>query len=273
MTEITVAVGILTTMQEQPEGDARAATDPGLEITLLQHELDEFAPRERASPTFAARSPYSQLRSLIRQHPQLSNTAIKALNVVTGTGTINVHRRALALLTLPRDLRDARHSGLFDAEWYLAHYPEAERSGMDPLRHFVLVGGRQGFDPGPRFSTSYYLYHNPDVAARQENALLHYVRQGITRGSRIAPSTVEAQWLERTISDRFPNLRPLRIYASATTEKRISMVTDSISSGSLFGGVGTALIFATLLARRMDRPLRVITRAEPPNSEQLPGRP
>ena len=42
------------------------------------------------------------------------------------------------------------------------------------------------------------------------------------------------------------------------------MVTDSINSGSLFGGVGTALIFATLLARRMGRPLRIITRAELP---------
>jgi hypothetical protein len=42
------------------------------------------------------------------------------------------------------------------------------------------------------------------------------------------------------------------------------MVTDSVSSGSLFGGVGTALIFATLLAQRTDRPLRIITRLEPP---------
>jgi hypothetical protein len=42
------------------------------------------------------------------------------------------------------------------------------------------------------------------------------------------------------------------------------MVTDSITGDSLFGGAGTALIFATLLAQRMGRPLRVITRLDPP---------
>ena len=108
----------------------------------------------------------------------------------------------------------------------------------------------QGWDPGPRFSTEFYLEHNPDVS-RGTNALLHYLRHGRARGSKIAPSTVERQWLTLTLDERFPNLRPLHVYASASAPKRISMVTDSINSGSLFGGVGTALIFATLLARRM----------------------
>ena len=115
----------------------------------------------------------------------------------------------------------------------------------------------------PRFSTDFYLEHNPDVS-RGTNALLHYLRHGRARGSKIAPSTVERQWLTLTLDERFPNLRPLHVYASASAPKRISMVTDSINSGSLFGGVGTALIFATLLARRMERPLRIITRSEPP---------
>ena len=41
------------------------------------------------------------------------------------------------------------------------------------------------------------------------NALLHYLRHGQARGSKIAPSTVERQWLTLTLDERFPNLRPL----------------------------------------------------------------
>ncbi len=251
-------------MQTPPENGATGADDSSLQLTLLQHELDESRRENVLLRQSLLEPPYSQLRSVIRRYPQVSRTAIKALNVATGTGRINIHRRALARLQLPRDLREISASGLFDPDWYQANYPEVAQSGTAPVRHYLLVGAGRGWDPGPRFSTSFYLEHNPDVADG-DNALLHYLRHGRARGSKIAPSTVERQWLTLTLDERFPNLRPLRVYAGASAPKRISMVTDSINSGSLFGGVGTALIFATLLARRMDRPLRIITRSEPPN--------
>ncbi|MEZ0309273.1 MAG: hypothetical protein ACAH21_15220 [Ramlibacter sp.] len=43
---------------------------------------------------------------------------------------------------------------------------------------------------------------------------------------------------------------------------RISVVTDSINSGSLYGGVGTAVIMACLLAKARGATLRIITRTE-----------
>jgi hypothetical protein len=250
-------------MQSHSDNGEHGPDDPSLRLTLLQHELDEAQLENARLRQSLLEPPYSQLRSIIRQHPQVSKTAIKALNVVTGTGRINFHRRALGRVQFPRDLREMERSGFFDADWYSANYPDVSLSGMDPLRHYALIGAARAWDPGPRFSTDFYLEHNPDVS-RGTNALLHYLRHGKARGSRIAPSTVEHRWLALTLDERFPNLRPLRVYASASAPKRISMVTDSINSGSLFGGVGTALIFATLLARRMDRPLRIITRAELP---------
>jgi hypothetical protein len=245
------------------EDGAPGSDDPSLNITLLEHELDEARLENVRLRQSLLEPPYSQLRSVIRQYPKVAKTAIKALNVVTGTGRVNFHRRALARLQFPRDLREMDASGLFDAAWYQANYPDVATSGMDPLRHYALTGAAEGWDPGPRFSTEFYLEHNPDVS-RGTNALLHYLRHGKARGSKIAPSTLERQWLTLTLDERFPNLRPLHVYASASAPRRISMVTDSINSGSLFGGVGTALIFATLLARRMERPLRIITRSEPP---------
>jgi len=250
-------------MSSQPDHTEAVDVDPDLKILLLQHDLDESRLTNLRLRQSLLAPPYAQLRYLLRRHPGAAAPITKALNVVSGTGTINLHRRALARLQLPRDLRDVRDSGFFDAGWYASVYPEVRRSGIDPLHHFVRIGAARGFDPGPRFSTGFYVDHAPDAAGHDTNALLHYVRFGRARGNQIAPSTMDRQWLSVTMNERFPNLRPLRVYETPGSVPRISMVTDSISSGSLFGGVGTALIFSTLLAARMGRPLRIITRAEP----------
>ncbi|WKV08525.2 methyltransferase domain-containing protein [Thermoanaerobacterium sp. CMT5567-10] len=65
------------------------------------------------------------------------------------------------------------------------------------------------------------------------------------------------------ISSRFGVCTPLRIY-SIPNEKlpRVSIITDSINSGSLYGGVGTAIIMGALLAEAKKARLRVVTRTE-----------
>jgi hypothetical protein len=61
----------------------------------------------------------------------------------------------------------------------------------------------------------------------------------------------------------FPNLRPFKAYrVPGDGRRRVTVVTDSISKGSLFGGVGTALILGVQLANRLDATLRVLTRTE-----------
>ncbi|MFM0017765.1 rhamnosyltransferase WsaF family glycosyltransferase [Paraburkholderia azotifigens] len=75
------------------------------------------------------------------------------------------------------------------------------------------------------------------------------------------------------INARFEQLAPLQTYSiPASNVRRVSIVTDSVSSGSLFGGVGTALIFSALLANEMGAQLRIITRtqrAQPESINQL----
>ncbi len=41
----------------------------------------------------------------------------------------------------------------FDAEWYLAQYPDVALSGMAPHLHYLRYGYVMGRDPGPEFST------------------------------------------------------------------------------------------------------------------------
>ena len=48
--------------------------------------------------------------------------------------------------------------------------------------------------------------------------------------------------LPQLLSKRFRELDPLRVFNVPGDAPRVSLVTDSISAGSLFGGVGTALV-------------------------------
>ena len=88
----------------------------------------------------------------------------------------------------PKDLALIAASGLFDRDWYLAQYPDVRASGSDPLAHFVSNGGREGRDPGPKFSTRAYVARYREVVESGVNPLVHYLRTGQSEGHRIEPS-------------------------------------------------------------------------------------
>jgi len=71
---------------------------------------------------------------------------------------------------------------LFDATFYLAHNPDVAAAGVDPYQHYLDYGAKEGRDPSALFSTSYYLAQNPDVAAVGMNPLLHYEQYGWHEG-------------------------------------------------------------------------------------------
>lgn len=69
------------------------------------------------------------------------------------------------------------------------------------------------------------------------------------------------------ISRQFDAIQPLPIFASVGPKARLNVVTDSINRGSLFGGVGTAVILSALLAERRGARLRIVTRRERADAE------
>ena len=150
-----------------------AAAFPGADILIsdtsifARRPVTPVLPRPRKGRTAASRlapkrQPWSPIGKMLK-----SRSRPKA----------EAGRAAAALL---------RKSSLFDAQWYLARYPDVSSSGMDPLRHYLEFGWREGRDPGPRFSTKGYLKANKDVAARGVNPLLHYLEYGQAEG-RSAP--------------------------------------------------------------------------------------
>jgi len=81
-----------------------------------------------------------------------------------------------------REIAQLQQSALFDRTWYLESYPDVSASGVDPVRHYLESGWREGRDPGPKFCTSTYLRANSDVAAQGVNPLLHYIQYGQFEG-------------------------------------------------------------------------------------------
>lgn len=70
----------------------------------------------------------------------------------------------------------------FDAAYYLATYPDVAAAGVNPMRHYLEHGWREGRDPSAGFSTNGYLAANPDVAQHGLNPLVHFLEFGIVEG-------------------------------------------------------------------------------------------
>lgn len=69
-------------------------------------------------------------------------------------------------------------SGIFDAEWYLALYPDVRRSNTDPFAHYTSSGYKEERSPHPLFWPSFYLAEYPDVAESKTPSIYHYLNSG-----------------------------------------------------------------------------------------------
>jgi GT2 family glycosyltransferase len=175
-------------------------------------------------------------------------------------------------------------TGLFDADYYLECYPDAADSGMTPEMHYAVLGWLEGRWPSADFDPDFYMSEYSDVADAGLNPLLHYAEHGrregrlpmppspVLRGMSLPRPAVEGAVppLRATIRDlvdvQFPTLRPLPIFPDVAAAKSLTIVTDSLGSQSLFGGVGTALVVGTLMAQRLGRQLRIVTRHDAPDA-------
>lgn len=70
----------------------------------------------------------------------------------------------------------------FDTRWYLETYPDVAASGISPLYHYLKYGWKENRDPSPIFSTNNYLLSNQDVAKAEVNPLVHYLSHGSHEG-------------------------------------------------------------------------------------------
>jgi len=75
-----------------------------------------------------------------------------------------------------------RNSDVFDSQWYLHHYPDVARAGMEPAKHYLAHGWQEGRRPGPLFDEDWYLAQRPQAADTGQPPILHYLRVGGREG-------------------------------------------------------------------------------------------
>ena len=189
---------------------------------------------------------------------------------VKGFGASFSPRARRARRQLLRDAKLILKSPLFDVAWYAAGQRKLKGDRLDIALHYLKKGAAKGRNPSGRFDAAWYLERYPDVAAAGVNPLLHYLTYGAAEGretrtaeerkTRQAGNVATAQL---TLLQHFPALEPLRTFRGPREPLWVTMVTDGIKAGYLFGGVGTAMVLSALMARRLGARLRLVTRAEP----------
>src|SRR5271156_940551 len=86
--------------------------------------------------------------------------------------------------------------GFFDAEWYLAKYPELRSVDFDPLMHFALFGAAEGRDPNRFFDSAWYASRYPDVENSGYPPLVHYLTWGVSEVRNPHPRFDAAYYIE-----------------------------------------------------------------------------
>lgn len=94
------------------------------------------------------------------------------------------------MCSLKKDNKIIRKSGFFDEKYYLLNNPDVRMADIDPLKHFMTTGWKEGRNPSTQFDLSFYLMRNPDVREAEVNPLLHYIRHGQSEGRSALPAQV-----------------------------------------------------------------------------------
>jgi glycosyltransferase involved in cell wall biosynthesis len=125
-------------------------------------------------------------------------------------------------------------SDLFDPEWYRQQYPDVEILGMDPLDHFLWLGGRLLRNPGPRFNSEYYVKTHSDVARKNYNPVLHYIRYGRAEGRRTAEvASPRINQAEEIVRD---GVKRVAGGVAARPGRPTIMLCSHVAGKNLFGG-------------------------------------
>ncbi len=61
----------------------------------------------------------------------------------------------------------------FDPLWYLEQNPELKAKQIDPFKHFIEIGWKEGLNPSKHFDVQQYIEKNPEILPIEMNPFLH----------------------------------------------------------------------------------------------------
>ena len=77
-----------------------------------------------------------------------------------------------------RDYNLLKKSDLFDSEYYLANNEDVKKAKMNPIKHYLKFGWKEGRNPSADFNGNEYLNKRPDVRVSGICPLVHYLKFG-----------------------------------------------------------------------------------------------
>lgn len=95
---------------------------------------------------------------------------------------------------------------LLEPKWYEQQTGKQWPDKNDAIKHYLNIGWKQGLDPHPIFSTSFYLTENTDVQTAEIPPLLHFVMHGHVEG-RSPHSMFMTQWYR----DKYMDLNDTKV--------------------------------------------------------------
>lgn len=101
----------------------------------------------------------------------------------------------------PEELASIKSMDLFDIIYYSKQTGKSFESIDDAIAHYFLNWSDQLSDPSERFSTSFYLSSNRDVARAGMNPLAHYATQGYAEGRTPCPPMIPKECDEQLYYD------------------------------------------------------------------------
>jgi hypothetical protein len=130
-------------------------------------------------------SPLFDATFFVTKHTQVRKTGVNPLIYYLASGLVE----GLSIRSLERhgECQLVGGSEFFDEAWYVLGYGCSMRSGVDPVEDFLDAPPAEFRDPGPRFSTEYYVTVNSGLVPTAMNPFLHYIKHGSARGLKIAP--------------------------------------------------------------------------------------
>ena len=84
----------------------------------------------------------------------------------------------LELYKYIRDYNLIKNSGLFDCEYYLSQNEDVKKARVDPIKHYLKFGWKEGRNPSAEFNGNEYLNTRPDVRSADICPLVHYLKYG-----------------------------------------------------------------------------------------------
>jgi hypothetical protein len=180
----------------------------------------------------AARTALDRERKAVTPPPDLRSIAadrvrraVRRAKSLGRTALAGIPKAAEANSGQPTDddakIERLRQSPILDAAWYTTQYGDVAGADADPATHYYLHGAAEGRDPGPAFSTRFYLDTNPDVAVAGHNPVLHYLASGALEGRDPGPHFSSAFYLQSNPDVAEAGLNPLEHYlANGKDENR-----------------------------------------------------